>query len=204
MNVFIEGLKKYFSEEQLKRIGRVKVAIAGVGGLGSNCAFNLVRSGFSNFVICDFDIVEPSNLNRQFYFSGQIGKPKVAMLEENLRGINPDIQIDARIIKLDTSNVFDVFNGCDIVVEAFDKAECKKMIGEAWVGKAKLLVSASGIAGYGNSDEITVRKAGDGFYIIGDGVSEAAALRPPCSPRVNVAAAKMADIILKRVIDGQI
>jgi len=142
--------------------------------------------------------------SRQFYFSGQIGKPKVAMLEENLRGINPDIQIDARIIKLDTSNVFDVFNGCDIVVEAFDKAECKKMIGEAWVGKAKLLVSASGIAGYGNSDEITVRKAGDGFYIIGDGVSEAAALRPPCSPRVNVAAAKMADIILKRVIDGQI
>lgn len=69
MNMFVEGLGRYFSGEQLERIRRVKVGIAGAGGLGSNCAFNLVRSGFSDFVICDFDIVEPSNLNRQFYFA---------------------------------------------------------------------------------------------------------------------------------------
>ncbi len=203
MNAFVEGLEQYFSGEQLERIRRVKVGIAGAGGLGSNCAFNLVRSGFGDFVICDFDIVEPSNLNRQFYFLDQTGKPKVEMLTENLLRINPDIKIDTRIIKLDSSNIKDVYRGCDIVVEAFDKADAKKMIAEAWAGKVKLFVSASGLAGYGNSEGIKTRKVRDGFYIVGDGVSEATSQRPPCSPRVNIAAAKMADLILEWVLNGQ-
>jgi sulfur carrier protein ThiS adenylyltransferase len=203
MNIFIEGLEKYFTSKQLKQIRSVKVGIAGAGGLGSNCAFNLVRSGFSDIVICDFDVVEPANLNRQFYFLDQIGKPKVEMLAENLLRINPDVKIDARIIKLDASNIKDIYKGCDVVVEAFDKAEAKKMIAETWVGKTGLFVSASGLAGYGNSDRIKVRKTGKSFYIVGDGVSEANRQKPPYSPRVNIAAAKMADIILEWVLNEQ-
>lgn len=203
MNVFIEGLRQYFSGEQLERIRRVKIGIAGAGGLGSNCAFNLARSGFNNIVICDFDIVEPSNLNRQFYFVDQTGKPKVEMLTENLLRINPDIKIDNRVIKLDSSNIKDVYKGCDIIVEAFDKADAKKMIAEAWAGNASLFVSASGLAGYGNSEGIKIKKVRDDFYIVGDGVSEATSQRPPYSPRVNIAAAKMADIILEWVLNGQ-
>ena len=197
MNIFVKSLKKYFSSSQLERIRRIKIGIAGAGGLGSNCAFNLVRSGFNNFVICDFDAIEASNLNRQFYFLDQLGKPKVQALAKNLLRINPEVIIDAKIIRLDASNIKNVYKSCDIVVEAFDKAEAKKMIAEAWVGKTGLFVSASGLAGYGNSDEIKIRKIRDGFFIVGDGFSEVTSRRPPCSPRVNIAAAKMADLILE-------
>lgn len=55
MNVFKSGLLKYFDEKSLTKIESVKVGIAGAGGLGSNCAFNLVRSGFTDFVVADFD-----------------------------------------------------------------------------------------------------------------------------------------------------
>ena len=197
MNIFVKSLKKYFSSSQLERIRRIKIGIAGAGGLGSSCAFNLVRSGFNNFVICDFDAIEASNLNRQFYFLDQLGKPKVQALAKNLLRINPEVIIDAKIIRLDASNIKNVYKSCDIVVEAFDKAEAKKMIAEAWVGKTGLFVSASGLAGYGNSDEIKIRKIRDGFFIVGDGFSEVTSRRPPCSPRVNIAAAKMADLILE-------
>ena len=94
MNGFEKGLMRYIGEEKLEKLKKVKVGIAGAGGLGSNCAFNLVRSGFYKFKIVDFDVVEPSNLNRQFFFLDQLGMPKVLALEENLRRINPEVRID--------------------------------------------------------------------------------------------------------------
>ena len=75
-NLFKQGLLKHFSAEQLSRIESFTIGIAGAGGLGSNCALNLVRSGFKHFVICDFDVIEPGNLNRQFYFQ-EIGRAHV-------------------------------------------------------------------------------------------------------------------------------
>lgn len=68
MNSFEKGLSDYIGHDRLSKIQQIKIGIAGAGGLGSNCAFNLVRSGFTKFKIVDFDLVEPSNLNRQFYF----------------------------------------------------------------------------------------------------------------------------------------
>ena len=181
----------------------MKVGIAGAGGLGSNCAVNLVRCGFSHFVIVDFDVIEPSNLNRQFYFLDQVGKPKVTALKDNLLRINADVAIDARIVRLDVSNIREMFDGCEVVVEAFDAAESKKMIAEDWGKRAHLFVSVSGIAGYGNADDITTRRISKSFYLVGDGVSEVNSNTPPCSPRVNVAAAKMADVILMWALDEQ-
>ena len=55
------------------------VGIAGIGGIGSNVGKILIRSGVMNLKIVDFDHVEPSNLNRQFYFADQIGNPKVSL-----------------------------------------------------------------------------------------------------------------------------
>lgn len=196
MNQFEKGLRTYFSEEQLRKIRTVTVGIAGAGGLGSNCAFNLVRSGFSKFVLCDFDAVEPSNLNRQFYFLDQAGKPKVEALAENLRRINPAAALTLHHRRVTDENVRELFGGCDAVVEAFDAAGMKKMIAEAFARSGKLFVSASGLAGYGNSDAIMIRKVNEHFFLVGDAVSEASASLPPCSPRVNIAAAKQADIVL--------
>ncbi len=100
MNDFEIGLRKYFKEEELARIREVRVGIAGAGGLGSNCAVNLVRCGFSKFVIADYDIVEDSNLNRQFFFNDQIGKSKVEMLKANLLRINPSCRDSLCVVRL--------------------------------------------------------------------------------------------------------
>ena len=115
------------------------MGIAGAGGLGSNCAFNLVRSGFYKFKIVDFDVVEPSNLNRQFFFLDQLGMPKVLALEENLRRINPEVRIEAIQQKVQKDNAKELFDDCDVVVEAFDRVFCKTMMAEKFLSSGKFL-----------------------------------------------------------------
>jgi len=94
-NKFECGLLKYFNKDDLNKIRSVKIGIAGAGGPGSNCAMNLVRCGFDNFIIMDFDKIDASNLNRQFYFAEQIGMLKTEALKQNLKRINPDVKIEA-------------------------------------------------------------------------------------------------------------
>ena len=66
----------------------MRIGIAGAGGIGSNVAMLLVRAGFTKFTIVDFDYLEQSNLNRQFYFEDQLGKSKVESLKINLERIS--------------------------------------------------------------------------------------------------------------------
>ncbi len=204
MNDFEKALISYIGEKRMKKIQSVKVGIAGAGGLGSNCAFNLVRSGFKNFIIVDFDVIEYTNLNRQFYFTNQVGELKVDMLKKNLININPDLHIQQMALKIEESNIGSLFKDCDIIVEAFDKAEYKRMIVESYIDSEKLLVSASGLAGWGNCDEIKVHRVKEKLFIIGDLKSEVGEDCPPISPRVNIAAAKQADVILDYVIGGSV
>ena len=202
MNDFEDGLLKYYKKEQLLKIQNQIIGIAGAGGLGSNCAFNLVRSGFKKLYIYDYDKVDSSNLNRQFYFIEQIGFPKVIALENNLKKINPDIEITTGEIMIDENNIIKLFDNCSIIVEAFDKAESKKMVAESFFNSDKIIISASGIAGYGNSDDIKIQKIRNNFYLIGDMKSEVNELIFPYSPRINIAAAKQADIILKLTLNN--
>ncbi|MBI5589682.1 MAG: sulfur carrier protein ThiS adenylyltransferase ThiF [Deltaproteobacteria bacterium] len=196
MNPFESGLAFHIGKEALELLQSVRIGIAGAGGLGSNCAANLVRSGFKQFVIVDFDNVEYSNLNRQFFFWAQSGKPKVEMLRENLMAINPDLDLSMHSRKIDSANMNDFFSECQAIVEAFDNPECKKMIVERYMNSEKLLVAASGISGWGQSDRIKTRRIRENFFIVGDMVSEASRECPPMSPAVNIAAAKQADVVL--------
>jgi len=200
MNAFEKEIQARFGNSEFEKIQAVAIGIAGAGGLGSNCAINLVRCGFKRFTIVDFDIVEFSNLNRQFFFTSQVGKQKIDMLKENLLSVNPDLELNLITEKIDYHNIRTFFDPCDIVVEAFDNAKDKKMIIETYAGSDKLMVSASGIAGWGNSDDIKIHRAGKNFFLIGDLVSETSSELPPVSPRVNIAAAKQADVILSHVL----
>lgn len=200
-NDFEKGLLRYIKKEQLEKIQQIKIGVAGAGGLGSNSAFNLVRSGFKKFTIVDFDVVEASNLNRQFFFLDQINMPKVEALKENLESINPDVEIEAICKTITKGNINHLFSCCDVLIEAFDKVKYKKIIVENFWMSDKLLVCASGIAGWGDSDDIRIRKVRDKFYMIGDLVSEADEKLPPISPRVNIAAAKQADVILNYFLE---
>jgi sulfur carrier protein ThiS adenylyltransferase len=191
----------YYTPEQLSKIRSVRVGIAGVGGLGSNCALALVRCGFEKFVIADFDIVSVSNLNRQQYFPEEIGKPKVECFVAYLQKINPSIDCRIKQLRISSENVHDLFNECQCVVEAFDNAESKAMLVGEIMGSDKLLVSASGIGGHGSSDRIVTRKVRDNFYLIGDGVSEVGPSIKPYAPCVMIAAAKQADVVLNWVLN---
>lgn len=195
MNRVEKGIGFHTGEAAVGYLGNIKIGIAGAGGLGSNCAFNLVRCGFKKFIISDFDSIDFTNLNRQFYFENQVGLLKVEALRENLLRINPDIEIEIIPEKLEDKNKLSVFDDCDAVVEAFDKSIYKKMITEYFMNKETFFVAASGIAGCGSSDDIKVRKINRSFYIVGDMVSEVGVEKPPFSPYTNIAAAKQADIV---------
>ena len=141
-NPFLNGLKAHFTDDQIRRLGSVCVGIAGAGGLGSNAAAHLVRSGIRRLVVADFDHVTPSNLNRQFYFIDQVGMKKVTALEANLKRINPELEMRTLAIRLDAGNVGQVFERCHIIVEALDRAQEKKMMADAFMADPRLLVCA--------------------------------------------------------------
>ena len=174
------------------------VGIAGCGGLGSNCAVALARVGIGKLILCDFDSIEPGNLNRQYFFYKQLGMKKVTALKENIQNINPEVIAEEHIIKLDPEHIMKLFAGCDVIVEAFDQAEMKKMILETVLIQMpdKPIVSGLGIAGWGNSNEIRTIQSGN-LYVCGDGYSEATETNPPLAPRVGMVANMQANTVLE-------
>ncbi|WP_027722101.1 sulfur carrier protein ThiS adenylyltransferase ThiF [Maridesulfovibrio zosterae] len=196
MNQTETGIAAYLGRDRLRFLQQICIGIAGAGGLGSNCAMHLVRCGFKKFVLVDFDRIEESNLNRQFYRMDQLGKFKVDALSNNLLEINPDLDITILHETVNSGNMIGIFNDCDVVVEAFDAAGIKKALVETFLPTEKLLITASGMGGTGNADELITRKIRNNFYMIGDMKTECNAKNPPFSPKVGIAAAKQADVIL--------
>jgi len=178
------------------------VGIAGAGGLGSNCASALARVGIGKIIIADFDIVEESNLNRQFYFFHQIGTKKAESIRKNLLMINPGLKIESYDVFLTPENVPVIFKDCDVVVEAFDKAAQKKMLIETILSSfpEKPLVIGLGMAGFGMNDTLKTVKNGN-LYICGDGVSEIADDLPPIAPRVGIVANMQANTVLEILLN---
>ncbi|MFZ5595793.1 MAG: sulfur carrier protein ThiS adenylyltransferase ThiF [Bacillota bacterium] len=195
MNEFERALGITLGKAALKRLQEVRIGIAGAGGLGSNCAQLLVRSGFKKFKIVDFDTVDQGNLNRQFYFVRQVGAKKVEALRENLLLINPDLELEVLDEKITAGLAGELFADCQAVVEALDGPGQKRMVVEAYMNSGRLLVAASGLAGWGRSDDIRVHRVTDNFYIVGDLVSEVSAETPALAAGVAIAAAKQADIV---------
>ncbi len=193
----------YYSEEQIQKLKSTKIGIAGAGGLGSNCALALIRCGFDNFIIADFDVVSLSNLNRQQYLASDIDKPKVECLRKILIAINPDVICEIYKERVTVSNAHEIFGSCNCIIEAFDNAESKAMIVNEFLTEDKLVVSASGLGGYGQSDRIITRKIRNNFYLVGDSISEVGAHYKPYAPCVMIAAAKEADVVLDWVLGKQ-
>ena len=181
---------------------KATVGIAGVGGLGSPIAIALARTGVGRLILADYDVVEPSNLNRQQYFVDQIGIPKVDALKSNLSRINPNVQIAVFHGKLDRENIPKVFAPADILVEAFDAPDQKALLVEVFRKHCpdKQLVSGSGMAGYDSANLIVTRRVGKNFYLCGDGESAAAPGNGLMAPRVGVAAHHQANAVLRLLL----
>ncbi|HQO49275.1 MAG TPA: sulfur carrier protein ThiS adenylyltransferase ThiF [Bacteroidales bacterium] len=183
-------------------LNKKTVGIAGCGGLGSNVAASLTRVGIGKLVLADFDNVEPTNLNRQFYFHNQLGMRKVDALTINLRAINPHIELITFPGLISETEVPALFGKCDCVIEAFDKAEAKVMLVETMMDKLphKPLIVGSGMAGIGGFDQIKLFKWTNNIYVCGDLVSEISKELPPISPKVNIVANLMADLALQLLL----
>ena len=195
MNQFINGLLRYLSADQLKTIQSKRIAIGGAGGLGSNCAIILVRTGFTNIEILDFDTIDPSNLNRQQYFHDEIGKYKIDILLQRLKAINPDLKITSFKEKWSTENAHKFFKDCDFIVEAFDQVEFKHKFVEYYQDKNSVIVSGVGMAGLLNKKLMSVKKVGN-IYFCGDLSTDVRSGNPPMAPRVTMCAAMMAEVVL--------
>ncbi len=177
------------------------VGIAGAGGLGSNIAVALARSGIGTLVIADFDVVSLENLNRQQFSLNQVGMPKVLALAENIRAFNPIIELITHIAKLTQDNLPELFGDCDLLLEAFDNADQKAMLIETWSAKYpnKHLVSASGISGYGKGELIKIEHFGY-LHVVGDGQSELQEGISPIAPRVAIVANLQANLALELLV----
>ena len=198
------NVNPYLTDAQRRVLEKAKIGVAGLGGLGSNVLCHLVRAGIRRFVAADFDVVSESNLNRQFFFADQVGRKKTDALAENLRRIVPDAELDFRDLRLTAENTPEVFAGCDVVVEAFDKADAKTMLIGALAESGIPVVAASGLAGFGKSNDIRVRKAGKALYLVGDLVSGISPELAPASPRVGIAAAMEANTVVAILLGMEI
>lgn len=201
-NPFEAAVSQYYSPRQWRAIRQTRVGIAGAGGLGSNIAVALVRSGFRYLEIADFDCVEPKNLNRQYYFLAEAGRPKVEALERRLRAINPGVEARVHRVRLTEDNITEYFKTADYLLEAFDRPEAKRLFLEAFMGSGKRLVMGSGMAGISNEKPIAIRKLRENAWLVGDGVTGVGRENPPCAPRVAVCAGLMASVVLEQVCAG--
>lgn len=181
------------------------VGIAGLGGLGSNIAISLARVGVARLVVADFDIVEPSNLNRQQYFTKHIGMPKTDAIKEIISNINPFVEVICHNEKITKDNAYKIFEKCTIICEAFDNVSSKKMMLDE-VNKSlkdKVLISSSGMAGYFDSNKIQTIKFAKNVYVCGDLINEANFNIGLMAPRVGICANHQANLVL-RILTNEI
>lgn len=199
-----DALTERHTQEKQQKLSAAKVAVAGLGGLGSNVAFALARIGVGHLHLIDFDRVDLTNLNRQQYFIRHIGLYKTEALKQELEEINPYLEILTDCVKVTEQNLKQLFCEEDIVCEAFDVPEAKAMLaaGIREHFPDKILVAASGMAGYGGSNAIHTRMIHEHFYLCGD---EAAAPAPGnglMAPRVALCAAHQANLITELILGG--
>lgn len=113
-----------------EKFSNARVAVAGLGGLGSNIAVMLARSGIGHLLLVDFDTVDVTNLNRQMYMIPHLGRPKAEALPDILCQINPYLEYESVCVKVTPENVKQLFEMYPIVCEAFDKPDQKSHAGK--------------------------------------------------------------------------
>jgi len=184
------------------RVKQARVALAGLGGLGSTIAVALARTGVGTLHLVDFDMVEPSNLNRQQYKIKHLGMMKTDALRMELEEINPFIRVLSDTVRVTADNIQKLFAEDEIVCEAFDRPDAKATLvnglREHFPGKK--IVAASGLAGYESGNSITTRKVMKDVYLCGDGVTDARVGRGLMAPRVTLCAGHQATMILRLIM----
>lgn len=194
-----------FPEEMRTKLRNARVAVAGLGGLGSNIAVMLARSGVGELLLVDFDTVDVTNLNRQMYLIPQLGKPKAEALPEILYQINPYLAYRSVCIKVTPDNVKELFSEYPIVCEAFDKPDQKAMLVRELLMQCPktIVVSGNGMAGYADANEIRTCQVMKRLYVCGDQSTDVGNGIGLIAPRVAVCAAHEANKVLQLIMQSE-
>lgn len=202
--VMREALNIRHGEDLQNKISAARVAVCGLGGLGSNIAIALARAGVGHLHLIDFDRVDLTNLNRQQYAVGQLGQYKTDALRETLSLVSPYCDVTCDTIQVTKENLPDLLKTEDYICEAFDRAEAKAMLVSGVLEHFPeiYLVAASGLAGLGSANTIQTRRVSKRFYLCGDGTSDSSVGLGLVASRVLVCAAHEANMIL-RLIAGE-
>lgn len=130
-----------WGEEGQKKLKNSTVFIAGAGGLGSPVSVYLAVAGIGRIVICDFDSVEMTNLNRQILHSHtRIGINKALSGKITLTGINPDVEVIPITDKITESNAYDIVGDSKIILDCMDNLETRYILNEVAIKKGIPLV----------------------------------------------------------------
>jgi sulfur carrier protein ThiS adenylyltransferase len=194
-----------FPEEMRTKLRNARVAVAGLGGLGSNIAVMLARSGVGELLLVDFDTVDVTNLNRQMYLIPQLGKPKAEALPEILYQINPYLTYRSVCIKVTPDNVKELFSEYPIVCEAFDKPDQKAMLVRELLMQCPktIVVSGNGMAGYADANEIRTCQVMKRLYVCGDQSTDVGNGIGLIAPRVAVCAAHEANKVMQLIMQTE-
>jgi adenylyltransferase/sulfurtransferase len=120
------------------------VLVVGAGGLGTPAATYLAAAGVGRIGIVDNDVIEKSNLQRQFlYGESDIGKSKVDVAVARLRLVNPNVRFEPHKIVLDSTNAMDVLRSYDVIIDGTDNFPTRYLVNDACVLLGKPNVYAS-------------------------------------------------------------
>lgn len=202
-NEWYSTLEKRHGADLQRKFSSSCVAVCGLGGLGSNVAVSLARSGVGTLLLIDFDKVDMSNLHRQQYAVSQLGMCKTDAMKQTLAEIAPYCNVVTHTVKLKEDNL-SLIADCDVVCECFDNTEYKALlvneVSEYY--PEKYIVAASGMSGLHTGNTIQTKKFGKRLYICGDGTSDVADDGTLFAPRVMLCAAHQANTVL-RIIAGE-
>ncbi|MDX6659588.1 MAG: sulfur-carrier protein adenylyltransferase/sulfurtransferase, partial [Solirubrobacteraceae bacterium] len=146
--------------EGQQKLLEAKVLLLGAGGLGSPTALYLAAAGVGTLGIVDDDEVDLSNLQRQvIHNTDRIGVPKVDSAEETISAINPDVEVVKYPVRLDASNIVEIIEGYDVIVDGLDNFPTRYLLNDASVRLDIPVVSAA-ILGF--DGQLSVFKPHDG------------------------------------------
>lgn len=151
MNFTNEQIERYSRQIILPNVGgkgqekilAAKVLIIGTGGLGSPCSFYLAAAGVGKIGLVDSDNVELNNLQRQIvHTTADVGLPKVESGKSRLTALNPEVNVAAYKLRLDSTNILEIIKDYDIVVDGSDNFPTRYLVNDACVLSKKPLVHA--------------------------------------------------------------
>ena len=197
-----KALCQRHTAEKQEKLKNARVAVAGLGGLGSHVSIALARLGVGHLRLIDYDVVDITNIFRQCYLLRHIGQYKTDCLKTQIAEINPYIKVETVTKKITQENVMDLVGDSDIVCEALDRKESKAMLINDIMEHCedKIVVAGSGMAGTDSANRIVTRKITPRFYVCGDGVSALEDGLQLMAPRVALCAMHEANMIMRLLL----